>query len=63
MLIIIAKRSCPSCTQYQPILSEVATDLGLTVYRIETTKLTSENLKKLGDAYDLKSTPTTLVIN
>lgn len=61
-ILLVSSRQCNACNMYQPILSDVLGELDKTAYRIETTKLSADDKKSLGDLFELESTPTTIII-
>lgn len=67
-IIIIERTGCGYCEKYMPITEEVANELGLPIYYIDTADLSTEDFGKLSESNRyLKTrkwgTPTTLLMS
>ena len=62
MIILIASETCYGCVTYEPTVNEVFTELDKTVYEIDVSRLTSDEMNVFRKYYHFKTVPTIFYI-
>lgn len=61
--LVIFSKTCFACAQYEPVLEEILKDRDETIYRIDVTKLSKEEIIELRNYYAYEKTPTIINID
>ncbi len=62
MIVLVASTTCYSCITFEPVIDEVFNDLGKTIYRLNITSMSKDDVTRFRTYYAFKSTPTIFVI-
>lgn len=62
-ILIIVKDECSFCDEYLPIVEETFKELNINAYKINLTKLSSNEIKDILNYIDYDGTPTTYILN
>lgn len=64
MIVLVSRKGCGYCTLYEPTFNEVLGQLGYVAYKIDIATFTSKEEYELFESlFNIKGTPTTLVID